>query len=192
VRTQQKAMDTVPSATGFGPADTFVAVIQAHEKLAADTARFPHRSRSGATDDKAAYLWLEAGQSFPYLRGTEMISNRALRGWLIVVAACVGWAAIMMATGGMRPADTTAQMELLAQKLNRRTAIPADTANELARLIARPGYDCDHVACSAELAVRNEAARTRLKQLLASKVPANALDVSASRALPVAAAENTH
>ena len=143
-------------------------------------------------DDRAEYLWLEAGQSRPFLRGTEMISNRVLRGWLIVVAACVGWAAILMATGGMRPADTTVQMELLAQKLDRRPAIPADTANELARLIAQPGYDCGHVACSAELAVRNEAARTRLKLLLATKVPANARDVSASRTSPVAAAENTH
>jgi hypothetical protein len=65
--------------------------------------------------------------------------------------------------------EATAQMELLAQKLDRATVIPAPTANQLERLIGQPGYDCRHVSCSAELAARNEAARTRLEQLLATK-----------------------
>jgi hypothetical protein len=44
-------------------------------------------------------------------------------------------------TGGMRLAETTAQMELLARKLERTTAIPPETVNELTRLIGQPGYE---------------------------------------------------
>ena len=188
MRTQQ-ATGAAPIATECGPADTFVAIIQANEKLADGTA--PDRSRSGAADHKAAYLWVEAGQSWPFLRGTEAISNRRLWGSLVVMAACVAWALILMATGGMRPMEATAQMELLARKLERRTAIPSETASGLARLIGQPGYDCRQVACSAELAARNEAARSRLHQLLASKGSASALDLSANQR-PRGLADNTH
>jgi hypothetical protein len=173
MRTQQDMTDAIPAVTG-------------------GTARIPDRSLSGVAGHRTAYLWLDAGQSWPFARGTETISNRALCGWLIVVAACVGWAAIMITTGGMRLAETTAQMELLARKLERTTAIPPETVHELARLIGQPGYDCRQVHCSAELAVRNEAARTRLQQLLASKGPGNGLDVSANRSQRASAAENTH
>jgi hypothetical protein len=188
MRTQQ-TRGAVPAATECGPADTFVAIIQANENLTGARAR--NRSRGGATDHKDAYLWLEAGQSWPFLRGTETISNRRLWGALIVVAVCVGWAGILMATGGMRPMEATAQMELLARKLERTTAIPAEIVSELTRLIGQPGYDCRQVACSAELAVRNGAARTRLEQLLAGKGHANGLDLSANQRslLP---ADNTH
>jgi hypothetical protein len=160
MRIQQTTTDAIPAALEFSSAD---------------------RSRGGDTDHRTTYLWLDAGQSWPFLRGTETISNRALCGWLTAVAACAFWVAILVATGGMRPVEATAQMELLAQKLDRATVIPAPTANQLERLIGQPGYDCRHVSCSAELAVRNEAARTRLKQLLASKGPANGLDASANR-----------
>jgi hypothetical protein len=187
MRTQQTT-GAVPVATECGPTDTFVAIIQANEKLADGTA--PDRSRSGATDHKAKYLWLEAGQSWPFVRGTETVSNRALWGSLVVVAACIGWAVILMASGGMRPMEATAQMELLARKLERTPAIPPETASGLTRLIGQPGYDCRQVACSAELAVRNEAARTRLEQILASKGHANGLDLSAKQR-PRPSTENT-
>jgi hypothetical protein len=111
----------------------------------------------------------------------ETISNRALCAWLFMVAAGACWFMIMMMTGGPRTGEATVQMERLAEKLDRATAIPTETANGIARVIEQPGYDCRHVSCSAELAVRNEAARTRLKQLLASKGPANGLDASANR-----------
>jgi hypothetical protein len=187
MRTQQTT-GAVSVATECGPADTFVAIIQANEKLADGMA--PDRSRSGATDHRAKYLWLEAGQSWPFVRGTETVSNRALWGSLVVVAACVGWAVILMASGGMRPMEATAQMELLARKLERSPAIPPETASGLTRLIGQPGYDCRQAACSSELAARNEAARSRLHQLLASKGPANAHDLSANQR-PRGSADNT-
>jgi hypothetical protein len=141
----------------------------------------PAVAESRPEDHRTTYLWLDAGQSWPFLRGSETIGNRALYGWVFVVAACACWAMIMMVTGGPRPLDATVQMERLAQKLDRTTAIPPETAIGLARLIGQPGYDCRHVACRAELAVRNEAARTRLQQLLASKGTANEIVMSANR-----------
>jgi hypothetical protein len=164
---QHTGMDAIPAATAFGPADTFVAIIQARENLADGTARIPDRSRSGATDYKAEYLWLDAGQSWPFLRRFETISERALCGWLFVVVACSCWALIMMMTDGTRPEEATLQMERLAQKLESTAAIPAATAIAVARAIGQPWYDCRHVACSADLADRNLTVRTRLENLLA-------------------------
>jgi hypothetical protein len=146
---------------------------------------------SGVAGHRTAYLWLDAAQSWPLVTGTETISNRALCAGLIVVAVCAGWAAVMMASSGMRPAETTAQIELLAHKLERKAAIPPETASELARLVRLPAYDCRQVPCSAELTIRNEAARSRLQQLLASKGPANDIDLSATRASRASAAAHT-
>jgi hypothetical protein len=137
-------------------------------------------ARGGTTDYRTSYLWLDAGQSWPFLRGLETITNRALRGWLLVVAACACWAMIMMMTGGTRPVDATVQMERLAEKLERTPAIPAETVAAVARVLGQPSYDCRHVACSAQLADRNGAARARLQKLLADKGPSNALDLSAN------------
>jgi hypothetical protein len=154
-------------------------------------ARNPEYARSTAADLRARYLWLDAGQSWPFLRGLETISNRALSAWLFVVAGCVCWAMIMMvAGGGTRPMEATVQMERLAEKLERTTEIPAETAN--ARLIAQPWYDCGHAACGPELSARNQTARTRLENLLADKGSSNALDLSASERPRNATAEARH
>jgi hypothetical protein len=147
MHTQHQMADAIRTATAFRP--------------------------GGVTDYRTAYLSLDAGQSWPFMRGSETITNRALNGWLIAVAACACWAAILMATGGTRPMDATAQMERLARQLERTTAIPSQTANELARVIGQPGYDCRQVACSAELEQRNLVARTRLEQLLAAAQPSD-------------------
>ena len=135
----------------------------------------------GATDSSTTYLSLEAGQSRLFLSGSETITNRALCGWSIAVAACACWAAILMSTGGTRPAEATARREVLAWKLERTTAIPSQTANELARVIGQPGYDCRQVACSAELEQRNLAARARLQHLLATHQPSDELSATAKR-----------
>jgi hypothetical protein len=155
------------------------------------TARIPDHARSGTSDCATRYLWLHAGQARPFVGKFERISERVLFGWLFVVAACCGWAMSTMITGGTRPEEATLQMERLAAKLEGTTAIPAATANAVARLLGQPWYDCRHVACSAELAHRTEAARGRLQQLLASKGPANDLDPSASRT-PRRSAEIRH
>jgi hypothetical protein len=152
-------------------------------------------ARGGMTDYRTAYLWLDAGQSWPFLRlrGSEtIITNRALCGWLIVVSASVCWAAIMMTSGGMRPMEATIQIERLVEALERTTAIPAATANDVARIIGQPWYDCRHVACSGQLAARNRASRTRLKDLLASKVASNELALNANTKPIATAADVGH
>jgi hypothetical protein len=144
-------------------------------------ARTPDHARNATPDYATTYLWLDAGQSWPFLRNFEPVSERILFGWLAVVAACCGWAMIMMMTGGTRPMEATLQMERLADKLESAAEIPAATGNAVERLLGQRWYDCRQVSCSAELAVRNEAVRTRLNQLSASKGPANEVDVSANR-----------
>jgi hypothetical protein len=155
-------------------------------------ARISDHARSGAPDHATAYLWLDAGQSWPFLRRFEPISERALCSWLFVVAACCCWAMIMMMTDGTRPEQATRQMERLAAQLETTTAIPAATATAVARVIDQPGYDCRHVACSAELADRNRAVRSRVKTLLAGKGPSDELAFDAHKRTRAAAAEARH
>jgi hypothetical protein len=127
--------------------------------------------------------------SRPSFRGLDMITDRALCGWLIVISVCVCWAAILVVTGSrVGPLDATAQMELLAKKLERTPAIPSETASEIARVIGQPWYDCRLVACSAQLADRNGTTRSRLENLLAS----NELAFNANKKRREAAAEVRH
>jgi hypothetical protein len=188
---QQKMTDAVPVSYPR-PVDTAVVAAQTGDDAPGRTARILNHARGGTADYRAAYLWLEARQSWPFLRGLETITNRALCFWLFVVAACACWAMIMMMTDGKRPVEATVQMERLAEKLERTTAIPAATANAVARVLGQPGYDCRYVACSAQLADRNRTARTRLENLLADKGPSNALDLSASEKPRTAAADVRH
>jgi hypothetical protein len=167
MRIRQKATDAIPAASQRGHAP-------------------------GHADPATTYLWLDAGQSWPFVRGFETISQRALCGWLFVVAACCCWAVTMMMTTGTPSVEATLQMERLAAQLERTTAIPAAAANAVARIVGQPGYDCRHVACSAELADRNRTARARLETLLASKAPANEPDPTANTKMRTAAAEITH
>jgi hypothetical protein len=91
-------------------------------------------------------------------------------------------AAILVVTGSkVGPMDATAQMELLAKKLERTAAIPSETASEIARVIGQPWYDCGHVACSAQLGERNRAVRAKLSGLLATKERSNDLSASQKR-----------
>jgi hypothetical protein len=153
--------------------------------------RIPDHAPSGTPDHATAYLWLDAGQSWPFLRRFETISRRALYSWLFVVVVCGCWAMIMLMIDGTRPEQATRQMERLAAQLETTTAIPAATANAVARVMSQPWYDCGHVACSAELADRNRAVRSRLKTLLAGKGPYE-LEFDANKRTRAAAAEATH
>jgi hypothetical protein len=145
------------------------------------TARILDHARNGTADYATRYLRLDAGQGRSFLRKIETISERVLLGWLFVVAACCCWAMSTMITGGTRPEQATLQMERLADKLESTSATPTATATAVARILAQPWYDCRHVTCSPELADRNGAARRRLRQLLASRGPANGLDLDARR-----------
>jgi hypothetical protein len=134
-------------------------------------ARIPDHAR--APDYGTTYLWLDAGQSWPFLRSFEALSNGALCVWLVVAAACCCWAMIY---GDRRHAteEATVQMERLAEKLESTTAMPTPASNAVARVIGQPWYDCRHVACSAQLTERNHTAR---ENLLARKPRAAAADV---------------
>jgi hypothetical protein len=156
--------------------------------------RAAHHAVTDVTDDlRTARVWLDAGLSRPSFRGLDTITDRALCGWSIVISACVCWAAILVVTGSrVRPMDATAQMELLAKKLERTPAIPSETAIEIARIFGQPWYDCRHVACSAQLADRNRTTRTRLENLLANKGTSNELALNANKKRREAAAEVRH
>jgi hypothetical protein len=182
MRMQQKTTDTIPAPSELRPGDAAVVA-----DVRARTPRILDHARGGNTDYRTAYLWLDAGQSWPFLRTFTPISDRALCGWLLVVAACCFWAMILTATGSTRTAEATFQMERLAEKLESTTALPAETTNAIARIIGQPWYDCRHVGCSAQLSQRNRTARTRLENLLVSKGP----DLSAKKAR-AAAAEVRH
>jgi hypothetical protein len=183
----------IPVANESLQEDTALA-IQTNDNLPRGATRAAHHAATDVTDDlRTAYVWLDAGLSRPSYRGLDMITDRALWGWLIVISACVCWAAILVVTGSrVGPMDATAQMELLAKKLERTPAIPSETASEIARVIGQPWYDCRHVACSAQLADRNRTTRTRLENLLANKGPSNELALNANKKRREAAAEVSH
>ena len=75
----------------------------------------------------------------------------------------------------------TAQMERFAENLERVTAIPTKTAREIARVIGQPGYDCNHVTCSAQLKERNRAARAKVSSLLATNEVVQEVSASQKR-----------
>ena len=155
------------------PEDTATPAIQANDNVPGLRTR---QAAADVTDElRTAHVWLDAGLSRPSFGGWETITDRALCGWLIAISACVFWAALLIAGNRVDPTNATAQMELLANKLERTAAIPSDTASEIARVIGQPWYDCGYVTCSAELQQRNSAVRTKLSGLLATKERANEL-----------------
>ena len=142
----------------------------------------PRATTGRMYDPTIAYLWLDAGLSRPYFRGSDTISHSALCGWLMAVFACACLAAVLVwADSRMRPMEATAQMERFAENLERVTAIPTKTAREIALVTGQPGYDCNHVACSAQLKERNRAARAKLSSLLAMKEVVQEVSASQKR-----------
>ena len=77
----------------------------------------------------------------------------------------------------------TNQIEKLTEILERATAIGPNEAREIIQLIRQPIYDCNQVACSAEIEQRNRLARSKLKSQLARKAlpDENAISNDASR-----------
>ena len=130
----------------------------------------PRATTGRSYDPTIAYLWLDAGLSRPFFKGSDTISHPALCGWLMAVFACACLAALFAWTDSrMRTTEATAQMERFAESLERVTTISAKTAREIAGVIGQPWYDCSHVTCSAHLKERNRAARAKVTSLLAMK-----------------------
>ena len=163
--------------------DPAALAIQINDNVTSGATRGAHQAATDVRDDfRTAHVWLDAGLSRPSFGVLDTITDRALCGWLILISACVLWAAILVVTGSkVGPMDATAQMELLAKKLERTAAIPSETASEIARVIGQPWYDCGHVACSAQLGERNRAVRAKLSGLLATKERSNDLSASQKR-----------
>jgi hypothetical protein len=169
----------VQAAKNFFQEEAAALTNQIDDNMPRGTTRSAHYPTTDVRDDlRAAHVWLDAGLS-PSFRGLDTITDRALCGWLILISVCVSWAAILVLTGSkVAPFQATAQMELLAKKLERTAAIPSGTAREIARAIGQPWYNCAHVACSAQLEERNRAVRAKLSDLLATKERSNDLNAS--------------
>jgi hypothetical protein len=68
-----------------------------------------------------------------------------------------------------RTVEATEQIEKLATLVKHAKAIAPNTAQEISQLIRQPSYDCNQVACWADLERRNYCARSKLEALLAKK-----------------------
>jgi hypothetical protein len=95
------------------------------------------------------------------------------RKWLTGSFAAMSLSTILVllwASGApLRPLEATVQMEQLAARVEQAAVVHPDTASEIARLMDQHGYDCTQVPCSAKLQARNNAARSRLEMLIATK-----------------------
>jgi len=94
-----------------------------------------------------------------------------LKGLASATAAVAGIGLLLASAGTTRPGEATAQMEQLANKLEHAKAVHPETAQTIASLIRQPWYDCTQVACTAQVQIRNDAARARLKPLLLNRKP---------------------
>ncbi len=131
-----------------------------------------HHSGSSST-----YFLVNAGHSTAILRppvdGEEfLIWAKWLKGGAAAISLSAALA-LCWAAGTVRPLEATIQMERLAAKVEQTAVIHPNTARELARLMDQHGYDCNQVACGAQLHARNNAARNRLTGLIAMKAPAH-------------------
>jgi polysaccharide pyruvyl transferase WcaK-like protein len=95
--------------------------------------------------------------------------DRWLIGLLVAVTSCLAVITVLGLNHSFGPHATTAHIERIATRLDRMTTIHPNTANAIMRIVGQPGYDCDRVACDAQLAARNSAAHARLATALAAK-----------------------
>jgi hypothetical protein len=86
-----------------------------------------------------------------------------------IVAAIAALGLFFASASTNRLLEATVQMERLAAKLEQMKAVQPETVQTIARLVFRPSYDCDQVACSTAVHARNSAAQTRLKAILAKQ-----------------------
>jgi len=122
---------------------------------------------------------------YPHASAPPVQAERiAWRKWLkgmALVYGCGGAFVVLLASGStMRPLEATAQMERLAARVDHTRIIPRETAYEIAHVIGQPWYDCNQVACNAQLETRNRAVRDRLKLQLSAKQ--GIVEVDASKA----------
>lgn len=86
------------------------------------------------------------------------------------LGVCAVVALLWVEFGARGPAEATAQLEQLANQITHVRVLHPDTARQLTEVMDRPQYDCAQIACNGELYNRNQAARARLRQSIASKM----------------------
>jgi len=70
---------------------------------------------------------------------------------------------------GKSAIEATVEMERLAARLEHATSVDPQTSREIKQLISKPWYDCNQIACNAQLQLRNAAVHTRLQNHLIAK-----------------------
>jgi len=85
----------------------------------------------------------------------------------LAIASLIGASVINTRANNQRRAlEATVRIERLAKNLEHAKNIPPPTRLEIGELMGRPQYDCNQIACSSGLEIRNRAARARLQTVL--------------------------
>jgi len=110
----------------------------------------------------ARAVWIQ-----PQHPGERLVWRRWLKGLVTIIVATsgAGWIAASASLTG--PLEATARMERLAGNIERAKMLDPETVTEIRRLIHQSAYDCNQIACNAQLQARNSAARARLVNALA-------------------------
>ena len=70
-----------------------------------------------------------------------------------------------------RTIEVTRRLERLADRAEKASPVPIETARELEALTRNPHYDCDAMSCTRDIGKRNAKARKRLQDLAAAAMP---------------------
>jgi hypothetical protein len=135
-------------------------------------------------DLEARYL-CEAGYERAAWRPATAADHHPVRPWPIkglmtVLAACFVIGTLVALNNNFGPDETTTRMERILTQLERMHSVRPETAQAVARIISQPGYDCERIACDANLKARNMAVRFRLETTLAAKALAGELEVAST------------
>jgi hypothetical protein len=115
----------------------------------------------------------------------SLLPATSVRNKAFAIMAIFGIAASsLLGAGTSRPIEaTTSQLERLANRVERARTVHPDTAERLARMLARPEYDCARTTCSEALQARNSTARRRLESLIAMKTRSDAIAASGDQVI---------
>ena len=79
-----------------------------------------------------------------------------------------GLVVLTLAAPVERSIEATVRLERLADKAERASRMPLETALELVALTRNPSHDCRQMRCTSDVAARNAKARERLQGLAAT------------------------
>jgi len=108
------------------------------------------------------------------------VRERRIKGLMTTLAACFIVGMLVASSNNFGPDETTVRMERILTQLERMHSIRPETAEAITRIINQPGYDCERIACDANLKARNMAVRFRLETSLAAKALVGELEVAST------------